>query len=160
MITHSSDSLQIPSQNKKKSKLQILKYCQKFKFWNLQGALYATHLPKLLDKMCKYEMDPTRTVGTTERTPDAGLMDERTNGRTDGCTEWNQNTPQQLRCVWGIIMTYFFPILSFSTKISYQNGMWWGKVMGKILTDLYQTLYYIWKYLSINEIDLDNNTGL
>ena len=30
--------------------------------------------------MYKYEMDPTRTVGATERTPDAG----RTDGRTDG----------------------------------------------------------------------------
>ena len=39
---------------------------------------------KLLDKMYKYEMDPTRTVGATERTRDAG--------RTDGRTEWNQYT--------------------------------------------------------------------
>ena len=34
MITHTSDSHQIPSQNKTKSKLHILKNCQKFKFWN------------------------------------------------------------------------------------------------------------------------------
>ena len=34
MITHTSGSHQIPSQNKTKSKLQILKNCQKFKFWN------------------------------------------------------------------------------------------------------------------------------
>ena len=47
-----------------------------------------THLLKLPDKMYKYEMDPTRTVGH------AG----RTDGRTDGRTEWNQYTPQQLRC--------------------------------------------------------------
>ena len=53
--------------------------------------------------MYKYEMDPTRTVGATERTRDAG--------RTDGQTEWNQyNTPQQLRCVggynkWALIWT-------------------------------------------------------
>ena len=32
MITHTSDSHQIPSQSKTKSKLQILKNCQKFKF--------------------------------------------------------------------------------------------------------------------------------
>ena len=48
--------------------------------------------------MCKYQMDPTRTVGATERTRDAGRMD----GRTDGRTEWNQYTSQQLRCVGGI----------------------------------------------------------
>ena len=58
MITHTSDSHPIPSQNERKSKLQILKNCQKF----------------------KYEMDPTRNVGTAERTRDAG----RTDGRTDG----------------------------------------------------------------------------
>ena len=51
--------------------------------------------------MYEYEMDPTRTVGATERTRDAG----RTDGRTDGQTEWNQYTPQQLRCVGGIIIT-------------------------------------------------------
>ena len=35
MITHTSDSHQIPSQNNTKSKLQIWKNCQNFKFWNL-----------------------------------------------------------------------------------------------------------------------------
>ena len=34
--------------------------------------------------MYKCEMDPTRTVGATERTRDAGRMDGRTDGRTDG----------------------------------------------------------------------------
>ena len=48
--------------------------------------------------MFKYEMDPTRTVGATEWTLDAGRMDERTYVRTYGPTEWNQYTPQQLRC--------------------------------------------------------------
>ena len=43
-----------------------------------------THLLKLLDKMYKYEMDPTRTVGATERTQDVGRRDGRTDGRTDG----------------------------------------------------------------------------
>ena len=42
--------------------------------------LHATHLLKLLDKMYKYEIDPTKTVGATERTRDAGWMD----GQTDG----------------------------------------------------------------------------
>ena len=79
MITHTSDSHQILSQNKIKSKLQIKKNCQNFKFCNFA-------------RNFKYEMDPTRTVGATERTQDAG--------QTDGQTEWNQYTPQQLHC-WG-----------------------------------------------------------
>ena len=49
MITPTSDSHQIPSQNMTKSKLQILENCQKFKI--LQETLHATHLLKLLDKM-------------------------------------------------------------------------------------------------------------
>ena len=65
----------------------------------LQETLHVTHLLKLLDKMCKYKMDPTKTVGTTEQTRDAGQRD----GQTDGRTEWNQYTPQQLRCAGGII---------------------------------------------------------
>ena len=65
----------------------------------LHETLHATHLLKLFDKMYKYEMDPTKTVGTTERTWDAGRM--------DGRTEWNQYNPQQLRCVWGIITRWY-----------------------------------------------------
>ena len=34
MLTHTIDSYQIPGQNDIKSKLQILKNCQKYKFWN------------------------------------------------------------------------------------------------------------------------------
>ena len=56
----------------------------------LQEFLHATHFLKLLDKMYKYEMDPTRTVDATEQTWDAGRMDRR---RTDGRTEWNKFTP-------------------------------------------------------------------
>ena len=43
----------------------------------LQATLHGTHLLKMLDKMCKYEMDPTRTVGATERTRDAGRTDRQ-----------------------------------------------------------------------------------
>ena len=50
------------------------------------------HILKLLDKMYKYKMDPTRTVGATERTRDAGR------------TEWTQYNPQQLCCAGTIIM--------------------------------------------------------
>ena len=38
----------------------------------------------MLDKMYRYEMDPTRTVGATEQTRDAGRTDAWTDGRTDG----------------------------------------------------------------------------
>ena len=51
----------------------------------LQESLHATHLLKLLKKMHKYEMDPTRTVGATDRTNDAGW----TGGRMDGRSETN-----------------------------------------------------------------------
>ena len=85
MITHTSDSHQIPSQNNTKSKLQILKKLPKLQI--LQETLHATHLLKLLDKMYKYEMDPTRTVEATERTRDAG---QTRDGRgTDGRSETN-----------------------------------------------------------------------
>ena len=54
----------------------------------LQETLHATHLMNLLGKMYKYEMDPTRTVGATERTCDVGRtrdgrMDKRTDGRME-----------------------------------------------------------------------------
>ena len=65
------------------TKIQIFKILQK--------TLHATHLLKLFDKMYKYEMDPTRTVGATEWTQDAG--------RTDGQTDGHQHTPQQFRCM-------------------------------------------------------------
>ena len=86
MITHTSDSHQIPSQNKTKSKLQK------------KENLHATHLLKLRDKMFKYEMGPTRTLGATERTRDAEQTDGRTNGgQTNGRTDGNSftvvNTP-------------------------------------------------------------------
>ena len=61
----------------------------------LQETLHATHLLKLLGKMYKNEMDPTRTVGATEQTCDAGRtrdrlgMDEQTDGQMDGLSETN-----------------------------------------------------------------------
>ena len=83
MITHTSDSHHIQSQNKAKSKLKILKNCQKYKFCDT----HATHLLNLLDKMYKYEMDPTKTVGATELTRDAGRTDGQMDGQTDGRSE-------------------------------------------------------------------------
>ena len=106
MITHTSDSHQIPSQNKAKSKLQILKNCQRVIFDILRETSHVTHLLNLLDKMYKYEINPTRTVGVTEWTQDAGRTEGWTEGQTEGRTEWNQYTPQQLRCVRSMIIQY------------------------------------------------------
>ena len=94
MITHTSDSHQIPSQKNTKSNLNFLIIAKNSNFPILQETLHVTHLLKLLDKMYEYEMDPTRTVGATERTRDAGWMDGQKDGWTDGRTEWNQYTPQ------------------------------------------------------------------
>ena len=66
----------------------------------MQEILHTTHLLLLLDKMCKYEMDPTRTVVATERTQDAGRTDGRTDGRPDRRREWNQYTPPNNFVVW------------------------------------------------------------
>ena len=98
------DSHQIPSQNKTKSKLPILKKLPKMQILKFCKQIYMPHILKLPDKMYKYEMDPTRTVGATEWIRDAGRTDRR-RGRTDrrrGRTEWNQYT-QQLHCARGII---------------------------------------------------------
>ena len=69
----------------------------------LQETWDTAHLLKLLDKMYKYEMDPTRIVGATEQTQDAGRTDGETDRRRDGQMEWNQYTSQQLHCAEGII---------------------------------------------------------
>ena len=87
MITHTSDSHQIPSQNKTRSKLQIekKKKLSKIQFQIVQKTLHATHLQEMLIRMYKYKLDPTRTVGSTEQTQDAG----RTDGQADGRNETN-----------------------------------------------------------------------
>ena len=46
----------------------------------LHVTLHATYLLKLLDKMYKYEMDATRTVGATEQTRHAGRTDRQMDG--------------------------------------------------------------------------------
>ena len=67
---------------------------------------FETHLLELLDKMCRYEMDTTRTVRATERTRDTGQTDGRTDRRTDGRTEWNQYTPYNFVVRGGIMNEY------------------------------------------------------
>ena len=71
---------------------QVTNFKKFAKNWNFeiwQEALHATHLLKLLGKMYKYEMDPTRTVGATEWTCDAGQMrDGRTSLSMKKLTTW------------------------------------------------------------------------
>ena len=47
----------------------------------------------MLDKMCKYEMNPMSIVEDTERTWFCPQMDKRTDGQTDRRTRWYQYTP-------------------------------------------------------------------
>ena len=79
------------------------KFAKISNFWILKQALHATHLLKLLDKMCKYEMDPMSIVEDTEWTRFCPQTDRRTNRRTDRRTRWYQYTPFQLCWRGGII---------------------------------------------------------
>ena len=91
----------------KTSKLQILKNCQKLKFWNFARNLTYTDLLKLLDKMFKYEMDPTRTVGAT----DAGRMDGQTDGGTNAWSETNIPPPPTTSLLWVDVIYDFYVTL-------------------------------------------------
>ena len=73
----------------KQDKVKVInsKKLPKFKLWNFTKTLYATHLPKLLNRMCKYEMDPISIVEVTERTRFCPQTDGRTDGQTDGRRE-------------------------------------------------------------------------
>ena len=70
----------------------------------LQETLHTQHLLKLLNKMYKYEMDPTRTVGATKRTWDAG----RTDGLMDRPSE--TNIPPTTSLCGDITSHYLVPV--------------------------------------------------
>ena len=70
-----------PKSKEDKVKVTNLKNSPKFQI--LKWALRATHPPMLLDKMCKYEMDPMSIVEDTERTRFCPQMDRWTDGETD-----------------------------------------------------------------------------
>ena len=74
MITHTIDSYQTPNQ-KTKSMLQIWK--------NAKNYLDATRLLKLLNKMCKYEMDLASIVEVSYRADTILSTDARTDGRRE-----------------------------------------------------------------------------
>ena len=80
-----TSSYWIPSQNKTNQNYQIKEFAKTSNFWILRKAVHTTHLLKLLDKVCKYEMDPISIVEDKERT--------RFCPQTDRRTRWNQYTP-------------------------------------------------------------------
>ena len=94
MITHSSDSYQIPSQNKTKSKLQILKHCQKYKFCK---KLYTRHT----SWNCLI-----RGINMKWIQPELWALHSG-HGMWDGRRGRNQYTPQQLRIIirWPLTAT-------------------------------------------------------
>ena len=81
MITHTIESYWIPSQKKTKSSYKFKDIAKISTFWILEQTLHKTHLLKLLDKMCKYKMDPTSIVEDTERTRFCPQTDRRTDGQ-------------------------------------------------------------------------------
>ena len=64
-----------------KSKEDTVKVTNLKKLPKFQFMLHATHLHTLLDKMCKYEMDPMSIIEDTERTWFCLQMDRRTDGQ-------------------------------------------------------------------------------
>ena len=82
----------------KVTNLKNLPKLQIFEFWKKN--LYATQFLKLLDKVCKDEMDTASIVEDTEQTRFCPQMDKRTDRRTEAQTRWNQYTPLQLCWVW------------------------------------------------------------
>ena len=70
-----------PKSKEDKVKVTNLKNSPKFQI--LKQALHATHLLKLLDKMCKYEMDPMSILEDTERTRFCPQTDRWTDGQGD-----------------------------------------------------------------------------
>ena len=124
MITHTIDSYWIQSKKKTKVKVAHWKDLSKLLFRILKKSLHTTHLLKLLDKMCKYEMDPASSVEDSERTRFCPQMDRWTDGRTDGPTRWNQSTPLQLHWAGGIKSSGLSKEILFCYDLHCVSVMW------------------------------------
>ena len=98
MITHTTESYWIPSQKKTSQSYKFKEFAKVSNFWILKQTLFATHLLKLLDKMCKYEMDPMGIVEDKERTRFCPQMDRQTDGQGE-----TSIPPFQLRWSGGIM---------------------------------------------------------
>ena len=81
-----------PKSKEDKVKVTNLKNLQTFRI--LKHTLHTTHLLTLLEKMCKYEMDPMSIVEDKERT--------RFCPQTDRRTRWNQYTPHSTSLKRGV----------------------------------------------------------
>ena len=100
--------IHISSKVKTRQTYKFWKIAKSLSFKMLQETLHMTHILKLLSNMYKYEMNPTRTVGATERTRDAERMDGQTDGQTDGWMDRQTDGvkpiyPQPIRGSGGII---------------------------------------------------------
>ena len=83
----------------------------------MEQTLHTTHLLKLLDKLCKYEMDPTSIVEDTERPRLCPQMDRGTDGGTD---RWTYKVkPVYFVEAGGIIIWVCMTDLVWNFKFSY-----------------------------------------
>ena len=94
MITHTIESYWIQVKRRQSQSYKFKKFAKIANFWISKRALHATHLLKLLAKMCKYEIDPMSIVEDTERT--------RFCPQTDRRTRWYQYTPLSTSLKWGV----------------------------------------------------------
>ena len=95
LVIHIRSQVKTKQSQSYKSLIQILKFCKK---------LYMQHTFWSCLIRYKYQMDPTRSVGATERTWDAGWMDGRMyrwrDGQTDGAKPIYY--PPNNFVVWGL----------------------------------------------------------
>ena len=116
MITHTIESYYIPRRQSQSYKFE--EFAKISNFWIFKQTLHATHFLKLLDQMCKYEIDPMSIVEDTERI----RFCRQTEGRTDGQGE-TSIPPFQLRWSGGYNQcnvqghTLIGPLLYFSETI-------------------------------------------
>ena len=94
MITHTIESYWILSQKKTSQSYKFKNFAKISNLLILKKALHATHLLKLLDKMCKYEMDPMSIIEVTERPWFCPQTDRR--------TRWYQYTPLSISLKRGV----------------------------------------------------------
>ena len=99
-------------------KLQIFKH-----------TLHATHLLKLLDKMCKYEIDPANIVEDTEWTRFCPQTNRQTDRQTDRHTDrWTRKPvypPSNFVEAGGIKIHIHYFIVVFTFIFARYCDSWW-----------------------------------
>ena len=155
-LRHTIGSYWIPSQSYK-----FKEFAKISNFLIFKQTLHWTHLLKLLDKMCKYKMDPANLVEDTERTPFCPLTDRR--------TRWNQYTPFQLHWSGGYnytpaLFSYIFSMIwtscrdhsvdRFMDKLLTIFGIC-SPLRGKVWFVLYSFMFEFWMKIStFSKVDL------